>query len=72
MPVICLTVPALVRRHVKSTPSVGGIGAEQLWLQTSEGPNFRYPKLIMVAQRIAADPVSYAASHPVAHPQVCG
>jgi hypothetical protein len=58
-----------VRRHVRS---ITASGSEQLLLQTSEGPNYRYPKLIVVAQRIAVVPVTYAASHPVPHPQVCG
>jgi sortase (surface protein transpeptidase) len=61
-----------VRRHVKSGTTFSGTGTEQLWLQTSEGPNYRYPKLIVVAQRIAVTPVTYLASHPVPHPQVCG
>ena len=61
-----------VRRHVKTIPNVGVIGAEQLWLQTSEGPNYTFPKLILVAKRIAAVRTTYAASHPVARPLVCG
>lgn len=53
-----------VRRHVTSIQSAVGVTSEQLWLQTSEGPNFTYPKLIVVAKRIAVAPASYAASHP--------
>jgi hypothetical protein len=53
-----------VRRHVSSIQSAVGITSERLWLQTSEGPNFTYPKLIIVGVRIASTPVTYAASHP--------
>jgi hypothetical protein len=56
-----------VRRHVKSVQNALGITSEHLWLQTSEGPNFTYPKLIIVADRIEAKLVTYAASHPKAH-----
>jgi hypothetical protein len=56
-----------VRRHVTSVQSSVGITTEHLWLQTSEGPNFTYPKLVIVADRIAAQPASYAASHPAPH-----
>jgi hypothetical protein len=56
-----------VRRHVKSVQSSIGITTEHLWLQTSEGPNFTYPKLIIVADRIASAPATYAASHPTPH-----
>ena len=60
-----------VRRHVKTSAGING-SDELLWLQTSEGGSYRYPKLILVAQRIASAPATYAASHPAAHPQVCG
>jgi len=56
-----------VRRHVTSVQSAVGITTEHLWLQTSEGPNFTYPKLIVIADRIASQPTSYAASHPTPH-----
>jgi len=56
-----------VRRHVKSIQSAVGVTSERLWLQTSEGPNFSYPKLVIVAVRIASAPASYAASHPTPH-----
>ncbi len=42
-----------VRRHVKSVQSAVGLTSEQLWLQTSEGPNFTYPKLVIVTKRIS-------------------
>lgn len=56
-----------VRRHVQSVQSAVGITSEHLWLQTSEGPNFTYPKLIVIADRIASQPTSYASAHPTPH-----
>jgi hypothetical protein len=47
------------------------ITSERLWLQTSEGPNHTYPKLIVVAERVGSSSVSYAAAHPNAHPKRC-
>ena len=60
-----------VRRHVRSIQNALGITAERLWLQTSEGPNSTYPKLIVEAKRISVEPVSYATAHPTAHPRTC-
>jgi sortase (surface protein transpeptidase) len=60
-----------VRRHVKSFQEVFGIDAERLWLQTSEGPNFTYPKLIVEAKRIKSESTTYAASHPTPRPVAC-
>lgn len=53
-----------VRRHVATLAGVFGVTGSQLWLQTSEGPNFTYPKVIVIANRIAAARATYAASHP--------
>lgn len=61
-----------VRRHVKSVQSAVGVTAEQLWLQTSEGPNFSYPKLVIVAQRKSSVTTTYAAAHPAARIVHCG
>jgi hypothetical protein len=61
-----------VRRHVTSVQNSIGVIGEHLWLQTSEGPNYSYPKLVIVADRIASTPVSYAASHPTPHIVHCG
>ncbi len=61
-----------VRRHVKSVQSAVGLTAEQLWLQTSEGPNFTYPKLVIVTKRVSTVAASYAASHPAVHIVHCG
>jgi hypothetical protein len=47
------------------------IGAEQLWIQTSEGPRGTVGKLIVVAKRIGYAAASFEAAHPTAHPVVC-
>ncbi len=61
-----------VRRHVKSVQSAVGVTYEKLWLQTSEGPNFTYPKLIIEGSRIATTAVTYATAHPTPHIVHCG
>ena len=60
-----------VRRHVRDISSALKITDERLWLQTSEGPNHTYPKLIIVAERVSSSSVSYASAHPKAHPRRC-
>ncbi len=45
---------------------------EQLWLQTSTGPNYTYPKLFVRAKRTAAVSVSWSAAHPTPHIVKCG
>jgi sortase (surface protein transpeptidase) len=60
-----------VRRHVTSLDGVFGIGPEQLWLQTSEGPRGTVAKLIVVAKRVSSVPADHAAAHPTPHPVVC-
>lgn len=61
-----------VRRHVTSLDGVFGVNAEQLWIQTSEGPRGTTQKLIVVATRISSVASTYAAAHPAPHPLVCG
>ena len=61
-----------VRRHVASLEGVFGIGAEQLWIQTSEGPRGTVGKLIVVAKRIAYAAATQEEAHPPAHPVACG
>jgi hypothetical protein len=56
-----------VRRHVRSIQSALSVTHEKLWLQTSEGPNSSYPKLVIEASRIATDPASLVSSHPTPH-----
>ncbi|HEY6058675.1 MAG TPA: hypothetical protein VIV06_11620 [Candidatus Limnocylindrales bacterium] len=60
-----------VRRHVTTLDGVFDISAEQLWIQTSEGPRGTREKLMLVARRIESVPASIAASHPSAHPLAC-
>lgn len=61
-----------VRRHVRSIQDAFSITAERLWIYTSEGPNFTYPKLIVEAHRTATANTTYAASHPTPRPIRCG
>lgn len=61
-----------VRRHVTSIQNAIGITYERLWVQTSEGPNYTYPKLIIVGARINSQRTTYAASHVTPHPVTCG
>ncbi|MEO5964676.1 MAG: sortase [Candidatus Limnocylindrales bacterium] len=60
-----------VRRHVSSIQNVFGVLSETLWIQTSEGPNSTYPKLVIVAKRTATGAATYAGSHPTPHPIRC-
>ena len=60
-----------VRRHVRSLDGVFGIGTEQLWIQTSEGPRGTVAKLIVVAKRIGYAAADHEAAHPTPHPVVC-
>ena len=61
-----------VRRHVTSLEGVFGIGPEQLWLQTSEGPRGTVAKLIVVARRVGPGvPADHQDAHPAAHPVAC-
>jgi hypothetical protein len=60
-----------VRRHVTSLDGVFDIGAEQLWIQTSEGPRGTVAKLIVVAKRVGYAVADYASAHPSAHPVTC-
>jgi hypothetical protein len=39
---------------------------ERLWLQTSTGPNFTYPKLFLEGRRVASEPSSWTDAHPTA------
>jgi hypothetical protein len=60
---------------VKKTDSVQaavGETPDRLWLQTSTGPNYTYPKLVVKAQRISSAPSSYDAAHPSYRIVKCG
>lgn len=60
-----------VRRHVTSIQAAFGVTYEKLWIQTSEGPNASYPKLIILASRVSSSATTYAASHPTPRPYSC-
>lgn len=60
-----------VRRHVTSLDGVFGIGQEQPWIQTSEGPRGTVAKLIVVAKRVSYAAANHADAHPTPHPVVC-
>jgi hypothetical protein len=60
-----------VRQSNDVQSAVGEI-ADRLWLQTSTGPNYTYPKLVIKAKRIATDVSSYDAAHPTPHIVHCG
>jgi hypothetical protein len=60
-----------VRRHVTTLDGVFGIGPEQLWIQTSEGPRGTLAKLIVVAKRIGYAAADHDAAHPAPHPVRC-
>jgi hypothetical protein len=47
-------------------------GLDKLWLQTSTGPNYTYPKLFVKSSWVSTVSVSYAAAHPTPHPYKCG
>jgi hypothetical protein len=44
---------------------------ERLWLQTSTGPNFTYPKLFIQARRVETITVPWSDAHPTARPVKC-
>lgn len=60
-----------VRRHVTSLGNAFDIQTQQLWIQTSEGPNGTVGKLILVAKKIGVEAASQAAAHPAPRPVVC-
>lgn len=47
-------------------------GVDKLWLQTSTGPNYTYPKLFVKTSWVSTVTVSYAAAHPTPHIVKCG
>jgi hypothetical protein len=61
-----------VRRHVTTLDGVFDIGAEQLWIQTSEGPRGTVAKLIVIAKRIGYEAAAADEAHPTPHPVRCG
>jgi hypothetical protein len=63
-----------VRRHVPVAFDLRNLfdeGSGLLWLQTSEGPNHTYPKLMLKARLLSSGPADHAAAHPTAKPINC-
>jgi hypothetical protein len=62
-----------VRRHVPASFNLTKLYDEGtfLWLQTSEGPNHTYPKLMLKARLLSSGPADHAAAHPAPHPVNC-
>jgi hypothetical protein len=57
-------------RKTSAATTMNGVfdmSRERLWLQTSTGPNFSYPKLIVEAHRYKSVRTTYAAAHPTPH-----
>jgi hypothetical protein len=57
-------------RKTSTATTMNGVydlSRERLWLQTSTGPNFSYPKLIVEAHRYKSLKTTYAAAHPTPH-----
>ena len=46
--------------------------AEKLWLQTSTGPNYTYPKLFLEATRVSSVAVPWSEAHPEVRKVNCG
>ena len=61
-----------VRRHVTSLDAVYRTTAEELVLQTSEGPHGTIPKTMLVATPDGESAADHADAHPEAHPITCG
>jgi sortase (surface protein transpeptidase) len=63
-----------VRRHVPASFNLTKLydeGTGLLWLQTSEGPNHTYPKLMLKAMLLSSGPADHAAAHPTPKPIDC-
>jgi hypothetical protein len=60
-----------VRRDQDTLEAAQKAKREQLWLQTSEGPNASYGKTQVVAEFVSKEPASHAAAHPKARPKDC-
>lgn len=61
-----------VRRHQRTLDRALAATTEELWMQTSEGPNSSYPKLQVVARPIApASPADPVEANPTPRPAAC-
>jgi hypothetical protein len=66
-----LYVVTEVRRHARTLADAKAATAQELWLQTSEGPSGAFPKVQLVAVPLTAGRTSPADAHPTAQPTVC-
>jgi len=53
-----------VRRHTTTLTDAFNATVEQLWMQTSEGPEGTIPKLQVVADFLSAAPTDFKSAHP--------
>ena len=60
-----------VRRKQDDLEAAQKAKREQLWLQTSEGPNASYGKTQVVAEFVSKELASHASAHPKARPTDC-
>jgi len=60
-----------VKRHQKVLDPVFKVDQDQLWLQTSEGPNSTYPKLMVVARPLSSGSATHAEARPQPRPVAC-
>jgi hypothetical protein len=60
-----------VKRHQRSLDPVFEVAKDELWLQTSEGPNSSYPKLMLVARKLTVSPAEHADARPKPKPVKC-
>jgi hypothetical protein len=65
-------ITSLVTGLKTQMAKITSAGVDKLWLQTSTGPNYTYPKLFVKSTWVSTVSVSYSAAHPTPHPRKCG
>jgi hypothetical protein len=60
-----------VDRHVIDMNDALAAHTEEAFLQTSEGPSARYPKLQVIATFVSATTTGQKSAHPAPHPLIC-
>lgn len=60
-----------VDRHTHNMNDALAAHTEEAFLQTSEGPSARYPKLQVIATFVSATTTDQKSAHPAAHPRIC-
>jgi hypothetical protein len=60
-----------VRRHTTTLTDAFNATVEQLWMQTSEGPEGTIPKLQVVADFLSAAPTDFKSAHPKPKVDIC-